>query len=243
MKKNFLFHLSFLLTIFCSAENKLFLDLDSQSLLDNLATQYKTDKSSQHHSYTKIYDFYFRNIRLKPLKFLEIGIFCGSSVMMWENYLENSELHFIDITYENLVYNPIRSHLHLVDQSNASSLMRFIEEVGGNFDVILDDGGHTMDQQITSFKTLFPFVKSGGVYIIEDLHTSYWGPYGGNPKGAGKKNTVGLLKNLIDDVNYIGNITRAANHERDLGNLKMNDYQKDILSIQFYDSLCFIFKR
>ena len=64
------------------------------------------------------------------------------------------------------------------------SLIQFIQQSGGDFDIILDDGGHKMDQQITSFRVLFPILKSGGVYIIEDLGTSYlleWGGYGTKP--------------------------------------------------------------
>ena len=110
----------------------------------------------------------------KPIKFLEIGIFEGASVKLWEEYFKNADLHFIDITFQNIKHFSNRSHYHLCDQENPESLQAFIQKTGGDFDLIIDDGGHTMKQQITSFVTLFPYLKSGGIYIIEDLHTSYW---------------------------------------------------------------------
>ena len=48
----------------------------------------------------------------------------------------------------------------------------------GPFDIVIDDGGHFMDDIISSFKTLLPHVRAGGTYIVEDLHTSYWAEYG-----------------------------------------------------------------
>jgi len=60
----------------------------------------------------------------------------------------------------------------VADQSKRADLSAFIDTSGGQFDVILDDGGHAMDQQQISLGYLFPEVKPGGMYIIEDVHTS-----------------------------------------------------------------------
>ena len=113
-----------------------------------------------------------------------------------------------------------------------------------DFDIIIDDGGHHMHEQITSFETLFPHLKSGGLYIIEDLHTSYWLSYRGNKHGVGNRNTVGFLKNLINDVNYVGYKLESPNQEASgVDSLDLNIYQKEILSMTFFGSLCFIVKR
>ena len=160
---------------------------------------------------------------------------------MWEEYFPNADLHFIDITFDNVQYRSDRSRYYLCDQNNSAQLLDFIQSSGGNFDVILDDGGHTMSQQITSFCTLFPHVKSGGMYIIEDLHTSYWSLFG----GGGADSTIHFLKSLIDDVNYVGAKTSGASH-RDLPSSlldELNLYQKQIYSIHFYDSVAIIIKR
>lgn len=210
--------------------------------LDNLALKTGTDKASSHHNYTEIYAQHFEQIRNEPVRFLEIGIYEGGSVKMWEEYFPTAELHFIDASFGAVKYRSERSHYHLGDQANPKDLKQFIENSGGRFDIIIDDGGHTMRQQITSFIHLFPHVNPGGVYIIEDLHTSYWPALGG---GNHTGTTIALLKSLIDKVNYAGAATTIASH-RNLPEAvvkKMDIYQKDIRSLCFYDSLVFITKR
>lgn len=213
-----------------------------------------TDKSSDWHNYTEIYSYYFGPIKDKPLKFLEIGIYKGSGVKLWENYFKNAELHFIDITFDYVQYSSKRSHYHLADQSNPDQLLQVVNTIGGKFDIIIEDGGHTMTQQIISFQTLFPYLNSGGLYIIEDLHTSYWHTYQGaiyggygtleNPK-AGPNTAIQFLKDLIDDVNFVGARTASANHRKDLSAIgpELNIYREQILGMHFYDSLCIIIKR
>jgi hypothetical protein len=228
--------------IFCIHSPSYAQNTDGYLYLDQLALEANADKASNFHNYTEVYCKYFNPIKEMPIKFLEIGIWKGFSVKLWENYFKNAELHFMDITLNNVIYKSDRSYYHLIDQANADALEGFIQLFGGGFDVILDDGGHTMQQQIVSFQTLFPHVNSGGIYIIEDLHTSYWPEYGG---GSHDRTTIAFLKNLIDEVNYVGNHTERANH-RNLSQSvldKLNLYQKQIESIHFYDSTAIIIKR
>jgi hypothetical protein len=209
--------------------------------LNEIALKTEADKGSNYHNYTEFYSQYLSPLKEKPIKFLEIGIFRGASVKMWEKYFPNADLHFIDITFQNVEYFSNRSHYHLCDQSNPDQLKQFIHSTGGDFDVILDDGGHTMVQQITSFCILFPHIKNGGIYIIEDLHTSYWSSYG----GGGPDSTVNFLKKLIDEVNYVGAKTARASHLNLCPAIlsELNIYQKQIHSIHFYDSAAIIIKR
>ena len=232
----------------------LFSDSQSEEItnddLTTLAIRYGTDKGIDH-DYTPVYESYFTSLRKQHLKFLEIGFYKGSSARMWDAYFPQADLHFIDIIPEAFTYaNGLssRCQFHIVDQANKDDLLRFIQKVGGDFDIIIDDGGHTMNQQITSFKTLFPYVKSGGIYIIEDLHTSYWVNYGGSgdpdhPK-TNQDSTVCFLQTLVDDVNFIGATTQHANKNKCPKEVKdkLNYHQRHIRSIHFYDSLCFIFK-
>ena len=87
------------------------------------------------------------------------------------------------------------------DQANATFLEEFITKAGGDFDIIVDDGGHTMDQQIVSLEHLWKAVKPGGYYFIEDLQTSYWGAYGGDesPQQTGGMTMVKYLNEIIFD--------------------------------------------
>lgn len=221
----------------------------SEKTLDEIALEAGTDKSSAFHAYTRVYAPYFEPFRNEPIKFLEIGIFNGDSVKLWENFFTEAELHFIDISDKRIQYFSKRSHYHFLDQSDAKALNHFSQSVGGNFDLIIDDGGHTMVQQMTSFKTLFPYLKSGGLYVIEDLHTAYWKSYGGggstkNPK-AGRGTTIEMLHELIDDLNYVGAATECADASKAPEEMKarLNLFQAQIESIQFYSSISIIKKK
>lgn len=225
--------------------------------LSELMVKYRTDKGvgdgkTWGHHYDTYYERYFAPLREKPIKLLEIGFASGASAKVWEEYFPQAELYFIDIDKSCFEKNgknlSPRSHLCLVDQGSETALNKFIEEVGGNFDIIIDDGGHQMHQQITSFKALFPHIKSGGIYVVEDLHTSYWYYYGGtgSPRKplSNDRTMTRFLQLLIDDVNFVGAATECADHTKCPKNLydKLSYYQKHIESMHFYDSLCFVFK-
>lgn len=217
--------------------------------LDQLALESGADKASSFHHYTKEYAQFFGAIKNAPLKFLEIGIWKGNSVRLWERYFPNAELHFIDITGNAIEYTSPRSHYHFLDQSDMGALNSFAKSVGGNFDIIIDDGGHKMHQQINSFKALFPYVSQGGLYIIEDLHTSYWKSYGGRGStdrpASGQGTAVQFLKDLVEDLNYSAARSQCADILKTPDNIynALNYYQKNIESIHFYQSVCVIKKR
>ncbi len=204
-------------------------------------------KKSSGHNYTEPYSQWLVRFRDLPIKFLEIGIRKGDSVRLWEQYFKKADLHFIDIKLDEDAYRSERSKYYLVDQEDPEQLRNFIRTTGGEFDVIIDDGGHTMNQQITSFVELFPHVKSKGVYIVEDLHTSYW--VGGelhSRKNPYAPTMVEFLKILIDKVNALGAISGMASHRREIDpNLlsRLDYYQREIASIAFFDSVAMIEKR
>lgn len=224
-------------------------DKEEYEFMDQLALSAGTDKSSSFHNYTKIYSKFFAHLKEKPIKFLEIGIFFGNSVRLWENYFSQAELHFMDVDLDRVQYHSPRANYHCVDQAKKLELENFVNKVGGEFDVILDDGGHTMEQQLVSFDVLFPHVKKGGMYIIEDLHTSYWSPHGGfgdqnNPK-SGPGTCSEFLKGLVDDVNFVGAKTSCGDHEKITPKIlsELKKYQKEVESIHFYSCVCVVVKQ
>lgn len=239
--KNSLFICSMLLTT--SIYSIFSPDQDEYQYLNNLALEIGGDKSSIFHNYTDIYAGYFAPLKDKPIKMLEIGISTGASVKLWERYFKNAELHFMDLYYQNIEYHSTRSRYHIGDQGSPDFLSSFIRAAGSDFDIIIDDGGHTMDQQQTSFKYLFPHIKSGGMYIIEDLHTSYWPAFGGNINSP--TTTVAFLKSLIDDVNYVGYTTKRASHQNinSSNTPGLSYYRENIRSMHFYDSMVIVIKR
>jgi len=92
--------------------------------------------------------------------YLEFNEQCGRT---WQAEVEEKENRSIAIMFG--------------DQENVD-VLRNLTSRYGPFDIIVDDGGHTMKQQIASFRTLFPAMKPGGLYFLEDLGTSFSGRYG-----------------------------------------------------------------
>tara|TARA_Y100000310_G_C19970163_1_gene485095 strand:- start:69 stop:509 length:441 start_codon:yes stop_codon:yes gene_type:complete len=107
------------------------------------------------------------------------------------------------------------------DQSNIDHLNNFLSLHGDEFDIIIDDGGHSMRQQQISLKILFNAVRSGGFYVIEDLHTcsGQWSYlYGSEIIEEGDTLTTDLLNslevedNIITETNYLS--------KEDINNIK-----------------------
>ncbi len=116
------------------------------------------------------------------------------------------DLYYIEYDYEcaKLWENKTaKATVFAGDQADTDFLATFLNEAGGHFDVIVDDGGHTMLQQKTSLHFLWPSIKPGGVYFVEDLATSYMQNYGGMPGGS-EDSFVAEVKGMLDDINKFG---------------------------------------
>lgn len=138
--------------------------------LEELGRKYGTDKVQ--HGYLPWYDKLLSPIRDTPGAILEIGIDKGASLQMWRDYFPNKYVVGIDIEPKE-VHN---ATCLVADQAQAESLERALLRFPP-FQVIIDDGGHQMQDQQVSLGTLFPHLTSGGYYIIEDLQTSLWPSY------------------------------------------------------------------
>lgn len=158
--------------------------------LHELGLKYGTDKAT-HHGFTPVYDQYLSKLKDEKLRLLEIGISEGPSLKMWEDYFENAEVFGVDIL-DRADMNTARTQTMIVDQEDAEQLL----SIPGSFDIIIDDGGHTMFQQQLTLKTLFHTkLVDGGIFILEDLHTSkepYYHTHGSNQYN----NTLNLLYDL-----------------------------------------------
>jgi hypothetical protein len=167
--------------------------------LCRIAARHDTDKGR---SYTRVYYDLLAQARRERLRVLEIGVHNGGSLRMWREFLPHAKIFAIDIDPRclDLQQEIADTTIRLVDQGNASQLAEFVDETGGAFDLIVDDGGHTMSQQITSFEVLFPHIVLGGAYVIEDIGTAYWEEFGGRDLGL-DGTSVALVKRLIDSIN------------------------------------------
>ena len=203
--------------------------------LDEISLEFGTDKSSAKHNYTKLYSLYFGDIRLEKLKILEIGVDKGFSLKSWKKYFPNSEITGIDII--NLKYmEEERIHIEQGDQADPMFLTN-INNKYGPFDIIIDDGSHYNENTKKSFECLFPMLKKGGLYIVEDLHAFYKGGKFGEPIFIDK------LKEIIDLVNSSGK-SGTGNIQRDSewNQAKMDWWEKNVEFLHLYRSIVFIKK-
>ena len=138
---------------------------------DFIIEESTSDKIS-HHGYHRFYPWFLTHLRGQNVNFLEIGIDKTESLKLWKGYFGNVNLHGIDIDEKE--FNDTEVTLHKIDQSNSLELDKFVADVGIKFDVILDDGSHVPEHQILTINKLWNLVKPGGIYIIEDIETSYW---------------------------------------------------------------------
>lgn len=149
--------------------------------------------------YFKLYDRHFSKFRGRPITLIEIGVFHGGSLQMWKDYF-GPEARIVGVDYDPRCLALADEHVQVIigDQDDRTFLRALRQEIG-TVDIVIDDGGHRMSQQIGTFDELWPAVAEGGVYLIEDLHTSYWPEYGG---GYGDPTTfVEFAKTLIDKMN------------------------------------------
>ena len=147
--------------------------------LQSLGKKHGTDKSDQHHTfagrtYLDIYQRYLSHLKSEPIKFLEIGVRDGSSHRMWSEFFSNdSQIYGIDIDPRCKESEQDNIKIFIGSQSDSDLIDLVAKDADGMFDVIIDDGSHVNELTIKSFELLFPYLKSGGVYIIEDLACSY----------------------------------------------------------------------
>lgn len=176
--------------------------------------EYKTDKWM----YLPFYEEEFK--RLSPKTLLEIGVWEGESLKLWQNMFPHTKIWGVEI-------NPQfqKENVFIGNQSDGQFLKSVVEQIGVP-DIIIDDGSHKVSDQQKSFKVLFPLMKSGGIYVIEDLCTSYWTDH---PLDFvdGERTTEYLLDKVMENG-------RDPHHK---------DFLSDILSVKFYRSIAFITKR
>lgn len=184
--------------------------------------------------YFDVYDKLLPQYIGKNPKFLEIGVDRGGSLELWLKYFDNNiDLYAVDINPDSLKYefNGASVNYALLDQSNEEQWNEYLKDKP-NFDVIVDDGSHINSHQILTLLTLYPKLNDGGIYVVEDTHTSYWHEWNG---GLHKQGTfIEFAKGLLDYIHmpFVGAEPPKF----------MNDTFKNLKSITFYNSLCILEK-
>jgi len=210
----------------------------------------------KHTHYFDVYDSFLSSLQEEIPNILEIGVYNGGSLYMWKEYFPNSKIVGIDIDEYCKQFEDPSSNIfvELGDQCD-SIFLHNINEKYGPFDLIIDDGGHESYQTIFSLKTLFPMLKNGGTYVIEDTFHSYWPEYNCDREKSTYGKETGLiklksditsmdfLKSLCDKVNvwaYKGEDATEAKHLRKFEEL--DDFENSLFSIHFYDGMCMLQK-
>lgn len=191
---------------------------------------YNPSSNSKHmtkwNNYFEIYHTYFKKYSSQKISLIEFGTFHGGSLDMWSDYFsKDSRIIGVDINpyckeLENEGYE-----IFIGDQENKEFLRELMGTIG-NVDIVVEDGGHEMKQQIHTFQEVFPYLNNGGIFCIEDLETSYFQSFGG---GFRKEGTfIEFSKNLIDSIN-------VWHLQNDIKTL--NEYSSSIKSMHVYDSV------
>ncbi len=180
--------------------------------------------------YLPIYERFFAPYRGTKMTLIEIGVSQGGSLDMWREYFgPQASITGIDVEPACAEKVDAPNRVRIGSQADQDFLSSIIEEAGPP-DIVIDDGSHVSDHQLTSFQSLWPALKDGGLYIIEDTHTAYWPKFGG---GFEKKGTaIELAKELADDMHawYHDQETRHAAKD-------------EIAGVHIFDSVTIIEKR
>lgn len=199
--------------------------------LTYLANLYGSDKGTVHrekHNYTRHYHRYFDVLRHRPIRFLEIGLCRGlfenwaqddvPSIRMWLKYFPQAVIYGYDISDFSFFCHD-RFRFFQGDQGSREDLIRFAKTLDGPLDIILEDGSHASHHQQISLGVLFPYLKPGGVYIIEDLH---WQPPEIEKSNASK--TIDILKKVLSKEKFYSEYLTPEENDYLNSNIDQVDY-------------------
>jgi len=183
--------------------------------------------------YFDIYHRHLARYRGQALTLVEFGVLHGGSLQMWKHYLgPQARIIGVDINPLCRSLEEEQVTIYIGDQADRSFLGRLAGEVGP-IDIVIEDGGHMMDQQIVTFEEIYFRMSELGTYITEDAHTSYWARYGGGVRRPGT--FIEYAKRLIDQL--------QAWHTEDPDALSVDDFTLQTAGLHFYDSVLVIERR
>ena len=216
--------------------------------LTDLHKKHQGKVSDKWSFYLDQYERLFNPLRDKTISLFEIGIQNGGSLEVWSKYFPRAKVFVgcdIDKKCSNLVYQDSRINL-VIGDANKPKIQKEVIKKGGPFDIVIDDGSHRSGDIIKSFVNYFPYLANNGVYVIEDLHCSYWEDFEGGLFAP--YSSMMFFKQLTDLVNYehwgvsknYTEILKGFSVQYDL-KLKQDVLEK-IESIEFLNSMCVIRK-
>lgn len=221
--------------------------MTDNNTLENLYDTHTRNVSDKWSSYLTKYDKIFSPYRDMPVRLVEIGIQNGGSLEIWSEYFYNAQLILgCDINPKCAVINHDSSTIKIIiGDINKQNTLKEIYALANELDIVIDDGSHVSSDIINTFCKLFPLLSSEGVYVVEDLHCSYWQQFDGGLYTP--HSSIGFFKSLIDILNFEHwglDISRRSHLES--FNIPDTLSEKDLSelhSIEFTNSMCVITKR
>jgi cephalosporin hydroxylase len=191
-----------------------------------------TDKWGTHF-YTPVYHRLFAHLRDKPVRLLEIGIggyqfakLGGASLAMWADYFPHGRILGIDVFAKTLDLGP-RVTVRQGSQDDAAFLTRMSAE-HGPFDIVIDDGSHVPAHVTASFHILFPLLADGGLYVIEDVQSTFLPQSGGSVLDGG--GTMHLARAILEHLHH-------AEIQIVQPNRRVSDFAKSIRSFRAWHNI------
>jgi hypothetical protein len=204
--------------------------------MNDLRRYFENNKGNLIHKwmhYFDIYERHFKRFRGTDVHILEIGVFHGGSLQMWKSYFgERAKIYGVDINPLCKQLEEEQIKIFIGDQASKTFLRWLIGEIP-RIDILIDDGGHKMAQQINTFEVIYPHITPFGIYLCEDIHTSYSKEHGGGYRKRGS--FIEYSKNLIDYLH--------AWHCEKIERLGVSDFTRSTYALHYYDSILLIEKR
>ena len=221
--------------ILINSENK------NKSILHNYFINNTSNAIYKHFSYFDLYERYFSKFKGRDINLLEIGVANGGSTKMWEYYFKKINPNFkinifgldIDDKVKELAIENENIKLFIGSQSDRDFLRKLKSEIP-KIDILIDDGGHRMEEQIITFEEMYSHIKDDGIYWCEDCSTSYWsGFYGGGYKNP--NSYIEYMKNLIDSINAYNAIKKDS--------LEVSNFTNTAYGIYFHEKVVVVEKK
>ena len=191
--------------------------------------------------YFDIYEENFSKFKKKKITILEIGIAKGGSLRMWKNYFSSdSTIVGIDINPDCKKFEKDNIKTYIGNQTDVNFLGSVIKDIGKP-DIIIDDGGHTSNQQIISFNYLFGHLNDKGIYLVEDTHASYHSDFQDRQDGF---TFMDFVKTLPDKLNLWYQYNDYRIYKKEIKEkINMPYFTKNTYKISFYNSIVVFEKR
>lgn len=155
--------------------NKTIVEILQHHDIDGFEKVGGTDKNTIH-NYVGSYERLLEPYRNKSVDVLEVGVQYGGSSLLWQDYMPNAKLAFVDI--QDQMYQTIKDKLnferckyYIMDAYIDESVKKLTDDFSEGFDVMIEDGPHTLESQIIFIQKYLPILKKGGIMIIEDIQS------------------------------------------------------------------------